>query len=74
MSEKMDFNKEYEIRKANSIDELRKIYLDTYEDRFDAFTFLIKNMDNAFSYRKEAMKALDSERANNPSWFHKNNS
>ena len=70
----MDFNKEYEIRKANSIDELRKIYLDTYEDRFDAFTFLIKNMDNAFSYRKEAMKALDSERANNPSWFHKNNS
>lgn len=70
----MDFNKEYEIRKANLIDELRKIYLDTYEDRFDAFTFLLKNMDNAFSYRKEEFKELDCERAKDSGWFHKNNS
>lgn len=74
MNEKIDFNKEYEIRKANYIDELRTVYLDIYEDRFDAFTFLLKNLDNAFSYRGDAFKQLDVERAENPGWFHQNNS
>lgn len=74
MEVKIDLTKEYEIRKTNGIDELKRLYLDTYEDRFDSFTFLLKNLDNAFSYRKDNFKELDYERYLNPAWFNQNNS
>lgn len=73
MSEKFDFNREYERRKSNLIDELRTAYLDIYEDRFDSFTFMLKNLENAFSFRNEEYKQLDCERANNSNWYHRNN-
>ena len=71
--EKIDFVKEYEARKARIIDELRTEYLDVYEDRFDSFTFLVKNLDNAFAFRGDSYKELDYKRSNNAGWFQKNN-
>lgn len=70
----MDFAKEYELRKEELLDELRTVYLDIYEDRFDSYTFLLKNLDNAFSFRSDALKALDVERSKDSTWYHKNNS
>lgn len=69
----MDFAKEYELRKANLLDELKTAYLDVYEDKFDAYLYLVKNLDNAFSYRPDVLKRLDAERSQDPSWYHKNN-
>lgn len=73
MNEKIDFKREFELRKENNLDELRTAYLDTYEDRFDSFTFLLKNLDNAFSYRPENLKQLDWEREQNIGWYHNGN-
>lgn len=73
MNEKIDYAKEYALRKSNLIDELKTVYLDVYEDRFDSFTFLLKNLENAFSFRNDAYKQLDYERSQDSGWFNKNN-
>lgn len=74
MEDIIDFDKEYTRRKTGNIDELKRLYLDIYEDRFDSFSSLLKNMDNAFSYRQEAFKKLDVVRERNKAWYHANNS
>lgn len=73
MSEKIDFNKEYELRKTEQLDELKKLYLEVYEERFDAYTFLLKNLDNAFAFRNDVFKLSDIERSKNPGWYNINN-
>jgi hypothetical protein len=74
MSEQIDFNKEYEKRKIEHLDDLKKLYLEVYDERFDAYTFLLKNLDNAFAYRNEALKLSDVERSRKPGWYNQNNS
>lgn len=74
MEDRIDFDNEYALRKTNYIEELKKLYLDTYEDRFDSYSSLIKNMDNAFSYRQDALKMIDVARHHDKTWYHANNS
>ena len=74
MEDRIDFDNEYALRKTNYIEELKKLYLDTYEDRFDSYSSLIKNMDNAFSFRQDALKMIDISRHHDKTWYHANNS
>lgn len=74
MEEIIDYLNEYTIRKNNNIEELKTAFLDLFDDRYDAFTFLVKNMDNSFSYRNDVLKELDCKRAADRNWYNQHNS
>ncbi|MGN0514227.1 MAG: hypothetical protein ACI4GD_08095 [Lachnospiraceae bacterium] len=73
MGDIINFDEEYAKRKQDLMDQLKSAYGEVYEERFDTFSYLLKNMDNAFSFRSEAYKKRDLERAQNTGWFQKNN-
>ncbi|MCR5216395.1 MAG: hypothetical protein K6C69_05620 [Lachnospiraceae bacterium] len=73
MEQKIDFQKEYEIRKSQNLENLRLAYLDRFEDADDLFQMFVKNMDNAFKYRGEIFKYTDHLRSKDKKWYAKKN-
>ena len=60
---------EYKRRLEKHFDELKWLYCELYEGRADMFEQLCTQMEDWYTKRSEALKALDIQREQDPDWY-----
>ena len=67
--DKNEYEQEYQSRFLKYYDELKWLYCELYENHMDGFYKLCDIMYQQYRARKQPLKKLDRQRAQNTNWY-----